>query len=269
MKQAAAELHVTPGAISQQIASLEDKLNCPLFIRSPRALTLTPQGQSYLQAISPAFRRIAAATEQLTQQRAQRAITLSCTSGFATQWLLPRLPRFEQRCPGIELRINTSHRLVDLLTEDVQFAVRHGAGRYPELTAERLLDDELIPVCSPALLARPLTSPQQLLDYPLLHDEHRQDWALWLKEVGVEAATPAGAVFTGSNGVIEAAKAGAGIALVRESLVERELAAGQLASPLRHRLRSPLAYYLVYHAAALLSDVNRRFRDWMMAEAGQ
>ncbi|WOA53974.1 transcriptional regulator GcvA [Dickeya solani] len=272
MKKAAEELHVTPGAVSQQITSLENKLERQLFVRSVRSLTLTPQGQLYLQSIMPAFSRIALATERLTAADHPHVITLSCTSGFTTQWLLPRLPAFEAQYPGCEVRINTTHRLVDLAAEGITFAVRHGSGHYPDVIADRLLDDGLIPVCSPSWLndRERLASPQEILDAVLLHDEHRADWALWFRAIGIEnAQTDQGPIFVDSNGVIEAAIAGAGIALVRQSLIGRELAEGKLVSPFQINVDSPLAYYLIYDASALLSRTNRCFRDWLLSEAAQ
>ncbi len=147
---------------------------------------------------------------------------LSCTSGFAIQWLLPRLADFERRYPQIEIQIGTTNRRVDLLSEGIDFAVRHGPGGWPELQAYRLLDDDLMPVCSPQLIAprRTLSDASDLLHYPLLHDEHREDWALWCEAVGLEADhARRGPVFIDSNGVMEAALAGMGMALLRRSFI--------------------------------------------------
>ncbi|MCS5991492.1 LysR substrate-binding domain-containing protein [Klebsiella variicola subsp. variicola] len=156
-------------------------------------------------------------------------MTLSCTSGFAIQWLLPRLADFERRYPKIEIQIGTTNRRVDLLSEGIDFAVRHGVGGWPELQAYRLLDDDLIPVCSPQLIAprRSLAGAGDLLQYPLLHDEHREDWALWCEAVGLEPdRARRGPVFTDSNGVTEAAFAGMGMALLRRSFIASALTQG-------------------------------------------
>lgn len=270
MKKAAEELHVTPAAVSQQIAKLEERVQARLFIRSHRQLALTREGQIYLQAIRPAFTLIDAATERLCSESQQRSITVSCTSGFAMQWLLPRLPRFEKICPGIDIQLNTTNRKVDLLAEGVDFAIRHGLGHYPGLEVEKLVSDDLCPVCSPALLAKhgALGAPAAVLSFTLLHDEHKQDWALWLQSAGVETAPHLpGPVFVDSNGAIDAALAGKGIALIRTALVRQELAAGRLINPLRLPLASITAYYLVYDASALLQRANQRFRRWLAAEA--
>ena len=270
MKKAAEELCVTSSAISQQIARLEDMTSVRLFIRSPRTLALTDEARIYLRAIRPAFSQIAEATQRLMNEGKPNKITISCTSGFAIQWLLPRLPAFEKENPGVEVQISTTNRRVDLLSEGIDFAVRHGAGRYPGLESVCLLNDRLQPVCSPRLIPRtqPLSSPLDITRYTLLHDEHRMDWAIWFNAVGLPGAdTNKGPVFVDSNGVLEAALAGKGIALIRSALVREELINGSLINPLRVAIESPTAYYLVYDESALLQRISRRFRDWIAATA--
>lgn len=272
MKNAAAELFVTPAAISQQIAKLEKALGKSLFIRNTKRLELTAEGKIYLRAIRPALGQIADATQRLMSDNGPNTITVSCTSGFAMQWLLPRLPAFQALCPEAEVLISTTNRLVDLLGDGVDFAVRHGLGRYPGLEVETLINDRLQPVCSPALLpdAELLSSPIDLRHFTLLHDEHREDWALWFRAVGiddVEQALNRGLVFVDSNGVVEAALAGMGIALVRRSLVRDELASGRLVVPFRVTIETPIAYYLVYDETAILPRASRQFRDWIVAQA--
>lgn len=268
--KAAEELFVTASAVSQQVAKLEAITGVRLFIRSPRRLELTTEGRVYLRAIRPAFLQIEEATQRLTEESRQQRISLSCTSGFAVQWLLPRLPEFEAANSGVEIMINTTHRKVDLLSEGVDFAVRHGIGNYPGLVSECLIHDPLWPVCSPQLLSSQdlRISPEQLSGYPLLHDEHRADWALWFEACGIgREQAERGPVFIDSNGVIEAAKAGRGIALVRRTLITEELSDGTLICPLLSPVDSPLAYFLVCDESALLLPVNRRFRDWISTRA--
>jgi LysR family glycine cleavage system transcriptional activator len=238
MKSAAGELFVTPAAISQQIAKLEKAVGVTLFIRNAKRLELTAEGKIYLRAIRPALGQISDATQRLMSDNGPNTITVSCTSGFAMQWLLPRLPDFQAICPGIEVLIN----------------------------------DRLQPVCSPSVLpeSRYLSSPIDLKNYNLLHDEHREDWALWLRAVGIEdgeAAVHKGSVFVDSNGVIEAALAGMGIALVRRSLIRKELASGRLVVPFRATIDTPIAYYLVYDETAILPKSSRQFRDWLLSQA--
>ncbi|MEN0615982.1 transcriptional regulator GcvA [Klebsiella indica] len=271
IKAAAEELCVTSSAVSQQIAKLESMTNIRLFIRSPRRLELTYEGRIYQRAITPAFRQIAEATQRLMNEGKGNKITVSCTSGFAIQWLLPQLPVFEKNNLGVEVQISTTNRRVDLLSEGIDFAIRHGAGRYPGMASECLVNDGLLPICSPRLIApeHRLPSPIDMAGYTLLHDEHRLDWAIWFHALGIaEANTDSGPVFVDSNGVIEAAIAGKGIALVRSSLVSEELESGLLINPLEMLIDSPTAYYLVYEESAILRKINRRFRDWITTTAG-
>jgi LysR family transcriptional regulator, glycine cleavage system transcriptional activator len=267
---AAAELHVTPGAVSLQVRDLEAALGVQLFHRRPRKLTLTVEGTQYFASLRAAFRLIREATAELSARRRGSVLTVSCTPGFAVQWLLPRLARFEAAAPGIDVRIGATNRVLDFTRDGVDVAIRHGLGRDERLVSERLIDDELVPVCRPALAERAggLTTPSALRAIPLLHDEHRDDWRLWLEAVGapdVDAAR--GAVFSDGNGAIEAAKAGLGVALVRRSLVARELAAGELVAPFAQGIASALAYHLVYPSAARDRHAVAAFRDWIVAEA--
>lgn len=264
--KAAEELFVTASAVSQQVSKLEAMTGVRLFIRSPRRLELTTRGRVYLRIIHPAFLQIEEATRRLTEQAGQQKISLSCTSEFAVQWLLPRLSAFEAANPGIEIQINTTHRKVDLLSEGIDFAVRHGTGNYPGLLSVCLIHDPLWPVCSPQLLPSQelRMSPTQLTAYPLLHDEHRAGWALWFEALGISRDhAERGVVFKDSSGVLEAAKAGKGMALIRRNLIADELSDGTLVCPLLSPVDSPLAYFLVCDESALLQPVNRLFRDWI------
>ena len=140
--KAAEELHVTPAAISHQIKGLEEHLGVPLFRRLNRAVLLTDAGQACLPGLSEAFDRIAAVLERLRAQDRGGPLTVSTSPAFAAKWLVPRLERFQERCPEIEVRVSAAMRLVDFAREDVDVAIRYGPGRYPGLLAERLLTNE-------------------------------------------------------------------------------------------------------------------------------
>ncbi|MGE7956190.1 transcriptional regulator GcvA [Pseudomonas sp. NPDC089530] len=268
---AAGELNVTPGAVSLQIKELEAALGLPLFVRRPRRLILTEPGEQYFASLRTAFRLMREATAELVGRARLEVLVISCTPSFAMQWLVPRLGGLEARLPGVDVRISASNRKVDLARDGVDMAVRHGFGRYDGLVGERLLDDDLTPVCSPQLLggARRL-GVDDLAGLRLLHDEHRQDWQLWLEAAGASAVDGRqGTVFVDSNGAIEAAKAGLGVALVRLSLVRRELAEGVLLAPIAQGVASDLAYYLVYPPAALERPPVAALREWLLSEAGR
>lgn len=270
MKRAAEELHVTPGAVSLQVKELETTLGVSLFVRRTRSLELTPQGSRYFHALRPAFRLIRESTAEIIASTRTPVLTVGCTPTFAAQWLMPRLCRFETQAPDVDVRISATNRIADFGRDGIDIAVRHGFGRYDGLVSERLLNDTLTAVCSPALPGRigGLASPDDLARTALLHDASRRDWQLWLKAAGAAGVDSArGPVFVDSNGAIEAAKAGHGVALARQSFVERELAEGSLIAPFPQRITSDLAFYLVYPATALDQPHIAAFRHWLLDEA--
>ncbi|WP_113553033.1 transcriptional regulator GcvA [Rhizobiales bacterium] len=267
--KAAQELNVTPGAVSLQVRELEQALAVTLFERRPRQLALTEDGSTYFTTLRRAFRMMREATEELTARKRAPVLTVSCTPTFAAQWLVPRIGAFELQVPGIDVRISTTNRLTDFNSDGVDIAIRHGLGRYDGLVSERLIDDDPVPVLHPALRARnPLDMPGELAAHVLLHDVHRQDWRLWLDAAGADGVDAGrGPVFVNSNGAIEAAKAGDGVALVRLSLVTRELAEGVLEAPFPEGVMTGLAYHLVYPPAALDRPPVTAFRAWIIEQA--
>ena len=266
---AAGELGVTPGAVSLQIRDLEQSLGVRLFERKPRRLSLTVDGEGYFKAMRSAFRLMREATDELLARARPATLSISCTPTFAAQWLVPRLPNFEERFPGLDIRISASNRLVDFARDGVDIAIRHGFGRYEGLVSERLLDDDLVPVIAPALRETvPLDTPADLGNHVLIHDVHRQDWRLWLEAMGVaDIDAMRGPVFTDSNGAIEAAKAGDGVVLVRLSLVAREIRERRLVAPFSRGVTTELAYYVVYPPGALDRPAVAALRQWLTEEA--
>jgi LysR family glycine cleavage system transcriptional activator len=152
MKEAAQELHITASAVSQQIAKLEAWVNVRLFMRGPRFLTLTTEGQIYLREIQPVFNQLSRATQRLMDSGWQTTVTVSCTAEIASQWLLPRLRGFEYYHPGVEVIINTTHRTVDLRSEGIDFAVCHEAHAAAEWVSHRLLHAPRLPGGNMALI---------------------------------------------------------------------------------------------------------------------
>lgn len=269
VKDAAAEMHVTSAAISQQLAKLEDSLGMALFDKSQRGMVLTEQGQRYFLGIRTAFRQIEDATRRLQASSAPPIVTVSCSPTFAMMWLLPRMPQFQAQHPHIDVRLSTTAQLVDFTRDDVDFGIRHGLGRYLGLEAEKLLDENLQPVCSPSLLDRRkrLKSADDLRNFTLLHDEYREDWRLWLEAAGAtQVDWHKGQVFVASNGAIYAAIEGHGIALARKSLVAHEIERGRLVMPFTTSLATAFAYYLVYPEQTRLREEAASFRDWILRE---
>ena len=264
------ELNVTHGAVSLQIRELEARLGVQLFFRKPRSIQLTREGERYYGALRTAFRMMREATAELTARSEITVLTLSCTPTFAVQWLMPRLPGFQQQHPHVDVRISVTNRLVDFSRDDVDLAVRHGFGRYEGLESIRFIDDSTLPVSSPQFLEKygSLQEASDLKSVPLLHDENRNEWRRWLEAAGApEVDASGGTVFIDSNGALDAAKAGHGIALTRRSLVSRELAEGALIAPFGKDMASTLAYFLVYPRRMLDNPDLVTLIEWMLSQA--
>ncbi|MDD5036529.1 MAG: LysR substrate-binding domain-containing protein, partial [Methylococcaceae bacterium] len=186
MKDAAQELNVTPGAISQRILDLESQLGQRLFQRARSGVTKTDVGAELYAELKTAFQQIETVSRHRLTEHGFNCLVVSVMPSFASSWLVPRLGRFVSRCPKISLSLETDSRMVDLKSEPVDFAIRHGLGKYPGLEARWLMSPEMIVVGAPQLLRQgpPIHSPQDCLAYPLLHDSDRRDWGLWLQAHG-------------------------------------------------------------------------------------
>src|SRR5215470_14882104 len=180
--RAAEELFVTQGAVSHQVKALEQELGIKLFDRERQRLVMTGSGREYLAVVRDALDRIALGTERLMQRRSSGALTISTSPDFAAKWLVHRLGRFAEAHPDIALKVSADMHHVDFAREDVDLAVRHGDGNWAGLHVERLCSEELFPVCSPKLVEgrRRLGQPCDVLKFPLLHLDRREDWGRWL-----------------------------------------------------------------------------------------
>ena len=272
MKEAAAELSVTPGAISQLVRGLEQRLGTQLFRRNNRALVLTEAGQTYFTPIRHAFRQIHEATRRLQSAPNAGILTVSAPPAFAESWLVPRLGTFRARHADIELNIATTRRLANFTADGVDVAIRHGLGTYPGLRCDRIATIAMIPVCSPRFLAampnRPRT-PADLLHLSLLHDADRQEWALWFQAQGVTDighAASSGISFDDQMLLMRAAASHQGIALVTETLARRELDNGNLARVLDVAWPQEFSYWLVCPRATAEQPKIVAFRNWVISQ---
>ena len=267
---AAEELRITPSAISHQIRGLEAYLGVRLFRRASRALMLTDEGQGYLPALRDAFDAIHAATSRLATRRAAGPLTVSLLSSFAVRWLIPRLRRFQASHAEIEVRLSTTPRPVDFRREDVDCAIRHGRGQWPGLAADRLLSEDLFPVCSPKLLEgrHPLRAPRDLAHHTLFQIAmRRDDWRIWLNAVGVaDIDSERGPVFETSDLALRAAAEGLGVAIGSSALVEDDLKKGRLVAPFTVRLPTDSGYYFVVPEDRRDQPKIAAFRAWLLAE---
>jgi LysR family glycine cleavage system transcriptional activator len=268
--RAAAELNVTQAAVSHHIKALEERLGISLFRRLNRNLLLTDAGQAYLPQVRDTFDALARATERLMAKDRVGALTASVLPSFAAKWLVPRLGRFREQHPAIDVRLSTDHHMTDFGRENVDVAIRYGQGNYPGLESVRLMTEDIFPVCSPLLVTGdpPLRTPDDLRHHTLLHDDFRVDWRLWLLAAGVTDIDPTrGPTFTDSSMVVQAAVEGQGVALARSVLAANDLAAGRLVRPFDVSLPARWAYYLVYPQASRDNPKIVAFREWLLAEA--
>ncbi|MGY4395434.1 LysR family glycine cleavage system transcriptional activator [Sphingomonas sp. UYAg733] len=269
MKAAALSLGVTPGAVSQRIGLLEERVGRRLFVRNHAGVELNPAGAAMFAELNAPFELIESVDRRLSARSSPRVV-VSVMASFAASWLVPRLGEFAARDPEIEIAVETDPRLVDLRREPVDLAIRHGLGNYPGLEVAWLLSPELIVVASPALLraGMPIRSPADCLSYPLLHDIDRHDWRLWFEAHDVSPALNAkGPAFSDDHLMVRAAVAGQGLALVRNVYAEDDLRSGRLVRALTLGWPTRLAYYAVTTREALQRPAVRRLRDWLIDEA--
>jgi LysR family glycine cleavage system transcriptional activator len=269
---AADELHVSQSAVSRQVSLLEDYLEVKLFHRELRGLALTQAGQAYHQQIAPAFAQLAAATEALYQTRRGGPIRLRVYTTFAAKWLLRRLPQFQAQHSDIAVNLSTNVAPIDFATEEVDLAIQFGDGKWNGAQAERLFDDEIAPVCSPALLQAAggaLSGAGDLVRHRLLHSYYRKsDWPDWLAAAGLGPLPPDhdAMMFSSSILTYQAAIDGLGIAVAQVRLLDQELQSGALVQPFDHVLQRPFAYYLLMPRRDTVPRNVAIFRDWLLAE---
>ena len=275
--KAAEELGVTPAAVSHQIKGLEDILGVVLFRRLTRALVLTEAAQRALPALREGFAKLAEASERLRAQSDTGTLTVSVDPSIAVKWLVPRLERFQQLCPGLDLRLDANGELADFARDGVDLGIRYGGGQYPGLRADLMFAERVFPVCSPRLMQgpHPLRTPEDLRHHTLLHldwrvEETAPNWRMWLQAAGVEGIDPGrGPHFNLESMALQAAVEGQGVALVDSVISQDDVARGRLIRPFELTVsgRSGFSYYVVSPLARAEEPKIAAFRDWVLAEA--
>ena len=269
---ASAELGVTPSAVSQQVRLLEQHLGRLLFHRLPRGLRLAEAGESYLPLLSEAFERVSAGTVEIFGERKTHRLTVRTTVAFSVLWLAPRLPRFRALHPDVEFRVTSSIWPAEFPDPGIDLEIRQGTGDWPGLEAERLTQDHIFPVCSPALAAGSpgLTEPADLARHTLLHAiGFRDGWGQWLQAAGLANLVDAHRGLEFDTGVmtIEMALRGAGVALGRTCFTEELLADGRLVAPFSITVTTNEAFFVVAQSRSRVTEASRSFRKWLRAEA--
>ncbi len=268
--KAADELAVTQSAVSHQVKTLEDWAGLPLFRRDGRAVALTEAAAKFLPAVTLALDQLALAGRKLQAvDPGQGWLTVAVMPSFAGKWLVPRLSTFRAKHPNIDVWIATFEAQTGALGADVDIAIRYGREEWAGtgLTSIKILNEELFPVCAPAMAAQ-LQDPTDLARATLLHDELREDWAMWLRTAGVTTVDATrGPGFDDSGLLIQAAIEGLGVALGRSVLVKGDLEAGRLVRPFATTLPGGSAYYLVHSPELENAPKIKAFREWLLATA--
>jgi LysR family glycine cleavage system transcriptional activator len=266
LTRAAKARHLTVSALSHRLRQLEERIGQPLLVRGPRGVTPTPVGARLLEQVAPAIETIARAVRGV-RARARDGLTVSLMPSMASAWLIPRLPRFLAEHPEIGINLLSTWELVDFAREDVDCALRYGAGQWAGVTAEPLFDEYLSPVASPKLLERlGRVKPSDLGKAPLLDDAGGR-WRDWFARFGGAPPKHYVAGFDDSDALHHAAVEGLGVALGRTMLARPLIAAGRLRSLSRQRLKSDWSHYLVYPARSADLPAFLAFRHWLRDEA--
>ena len=270
--RAAEELNVTHAAVSQQIRQLEDWFSFRLFRKDGRAMFLTAAGQALQKEYARGFDILEEATQQALGRDRERPIRITTTLVFASRWLMPRLGRFNMAHPEVRISLDSSTGLIDYERENIDLGVRYGYGDWPGLEARMLIAGDRVPMCSPRLLdgRRPLKKPEDLFNYPLIHDVDHSEWGQWFRQKGIEDPDlETGMVHTMSMLAYQAAIEGHGLFLGVEEMAKEDLDAGRLVMPLGQDLVLDGGYYLVRREGRRLRPSARLFRDWLIAEVAR
>ncbi|MCV2218848.1 MULTISPECIES: LysR substrate-binding domain-containing protein [unclassified Thauera] len=275
--RAGEELHITTGAVSQQIKLLENWLGQRLFRRLPRRIELTDAGNRLLAAVDPAYSAVDLAIGRLRNGALSGVVRLRALPSFLTTWLVPRLPGLMKSFPQIELQAEAEDSTHSLRDGDFDLAIDLNDGIYPGFQSTVLLEEEIFPVCSPRLLdgRPPLVSPEDLRHYPLLHDMTAwrgsppyAEWERYLRAIGApQVEVRRGYMFNRNHITMQCAIAGMGVAIARRTLITDELDSGRLVAPFRQSVPTGKRYCLVYSSGALADPRIASVHDWVVREA--
>jgi len=257
-------LNVSPAAVSSQIRALEERLGQPLFHRKGRSITLTAAGKKLLPGVQRGMSEFRQAIRRLDRDPAEGVLNVSLFPTFLHKWVMPRLADFYTTHEDIDLRMNADNAPVNFDETDFHAAIRFGAGKWPGLKAVKLMDDWILPVCSPRLLAEigPINSIDDLKQHDLLFVES-EVWADWFKAVGESSSERRWPLLNDSLSVLMAAEQGQGIALSRWSLVARDLEYHRLVRPVSKVVKTKWCYYFVSPPHYFNLPKVARFRQWM------
>ena len=271
MTRAAEELHLTHGAISRHIRTLEDDLGTPLFLRLTRRIVLTAAGAEFHAVVARLLGELASKAQRLRGDDTDKRLTVSTSVSFASKWLAPRLSGLRAAYQPFDVLMDVTDVNVDLRQGHVDTAIRYGFGRYPNAMAERILEETVTPVCSPDYLAAcgGLEQPVQLLNTNLLHEVGMMaNWEQWFALAGLGKKRPTrGPSYSHGSMAVEASIRGEGVALGRNTLVADDIAACRLVAPFPElRLKAERGYDFVYRIGERDHPKVMVLRNWLARE---
>ena len=264
--RAAAQLNITQGAVSRQIALLEEQLGCALFDRRGPKVELNSCGREYAEVVAESLQVLRKGTARLRQGNNPDSILVSILPSFASYWLMARLPQFESKHPEVSVRLAASHRNVDFARDtDIDFAIRFGDGNWSGLYIKRITNDCLVPVCTPKL-AKTVKTATDLKKLPLLVEDNRYDeWRRWFKEQGVRYQARKQRSYDDTGIQIQAAIDGLGVMLARETFVANYLKSGCLVRAVDSPMESNFQYFFVCPESRLADTNIKSFHDWLLS----
>jgi len=266
--EAAEALNVTPAAVSQQIKTLEDYLQTPLFRRTGRNVQLTPEGTDLLPGVRRGLDELETTLNRLKRARQSGIINVSMLASFLQKWLTPRLARLHTAHPDIELHLHTSRDPVDFSRTDFHAAIRFGTGKYPELHSMKVMDEWLVAVAAPAVIRKygMLTESTDVSQLPLLHGTDFP-WETWNASETDRKRAQRGVFMDDSANVIAAVAEGLGYSVMRWTLVAADLAAGRVELASERVFPHRFAYYFVCPEAYATLPKLIAFRGWLVEMA--
>jgi LysR family glycine cleavage system transcriptional activator len=267
---AARELFVTHGAVSQQIKTLEDFFGQPLFVRSHGKVSLNAAGLGLLPVIRDSLDAIEQASSKLLQDPSIEILTVNVTTSFASHWLLPRLGDFQQRFPDIAVHLSPSHAFPVNLGNEVDVAIRWGVTKAAGVAMEKLFDVDTFVACAPSLLQadQPLLKPADLKHHVLIHDDEGQAWQTMLKALAVDNVDSSKGLFYADSGLsLQVAIEGKGVMVAGSILAADDLSAGRLVIPFYRIIPHRKDYNLYYTESSAASHKIQCFRTWLHQQA--
>lgn len=267
---AARELFVTHGAVSQQIKTLEDYFGQPLFVRSHGKVSLNAAGLELLPVIRDSLDAIEQASSRLFQDPNIEILTVNVTTSFASNWLLPRLGDFQQRFPDIAVHLLPSYAFPSNLGHEVDIAIRWGVTTVAGVATEKLFDVDTFVACAPSLLVKdpPLRTPDDLKHQVLIHDDEGQAWQAMLEALAVGDVGSSKGLFYADSGLsLQVAIEGKGVIVAGSILAENDLSAGRLVIPFNCVIPHRKDYNLYYTESSAASRKIQCFRDWLHQQA--